>query len=987
MWSGLSGPFWMEDPTPLKRRASRAFSMEAASRERAAKLRASRDPRAAIALFNKAKSVEKAVAELVKAGFLADASVASISGFLIRNDGKLDQTKIGDYLGGSEELNRGVCNALLETLDFEGMPLDSALRQMISLIKLPGEAQKIDRIIEQFAINYYEANPTIIDHVDTVQIIAFSLVMLNVDAHNDNIRKDRKMTLDQYTRNLRGICKDGSSPDAAMLGGFYGRVSRYEWQVEERRHMQHIHEGWLYKSSRKMVGAAPRRFFSVLSTRALYFYRDESDAEPVAYIRLERLLCRHLISRNPKSFELRAVPVDGKSETRMIKLRDTGDGMRAEMSKHSSFTFSCESERDARLWTAAVRDYILDDDDADADAELPPRHPPPPVACAAEDDEAKDKPQRLGLQGLQMLERKYQGVQQRTKAAPPCLSSRAQSNIFGGGACGAASPTSPARCASEPSFPKALESVPESEHRSRRVSEWDSPADSPGGRTPRGGAARTSVSFCTPSSASSAGEESRGDERATWPELPVDSPPAGAPDAQPSPAPRKLPAASPATPPAGLAAPPEVAAAQASAHAAMQARAAAERELGDLLARVGVARGDVARLEAERQRGAAQLRCVEAEVHATRGQVAASNVQQMQQHRDALMNYRQLHREALLAAEASEIAHKARAQAEAEASQLREYHSQMHTEVQHLEVSLRSLQEQVSANREQVMGLEAKAREAQRQLEDATEQLGRVTAAIDSETRRLQQLTGRGGVAEAKQQSFTLHASQEFNRRIQTASKQLQSPESTGARIVETTVGRSLSPSEPTAATSPANSYLPLILVAERVAARTNLLHRSSPPPATLAALAPAWALLQRGAIFLKLGPAGAHHEAADDATLSWRSPNTAADDTPAAQAIPLRELRLWAGAAEWTAALPDAVPSGLVAECGLSLRCVRAPLAFVALAKDTDTRDRWLHALRGVAAAVARDGGADAAAATEKQARVGERVARARVVNAGLRS
>ena len=33
-----------------------------------------------------------------------------------------------------------------------------------------------------------------IDHVDTAQILAFSLVMLNTDAHNDAIRKDRKMT-------------------------------------------------------------------------------------------------------------------------------------------------------------------------------------------------------------------------------------------------------------------------------------------------------------------------------------------------------------------------------------------------------------------------------------------------------------------------------------------------------------------------------------------------------------------------------------------------------------------------------------------------------------------------------------------------------------------------------------------------------------------------------------------------------------------------
>ena len=45
------------------------------------------------------------------------------------------------------------------------------------------------------------------------QILAFSLVMLNVDAHNDAIKKERKMTLQQYTRN-----GDSLSPDPAVSG-------------------------------------------------------------------------------------------------------------------------------------------------------------------------------------------------------------------------------------------------------------------------------------------------------------------------------------------------------------------------------------------------------------------------------------------------------------------------------------------------------------------------------------------------------------------------------------------------------------------------------------------------------------------------------------------------------------------------------------------------------------------------------------------------
>ena len=158
----------------------------------------------------------------------------------------------------------------MEALSFRGLPLDSALRRMISFVKLPGEAQKIDRIIEAFAKFFYETNSEEWDHPDTCYMIAFSLTMLNTDAHNDNIRKDRKMTLDQYCRNLRGSMKDGTDPPRSLLAGFYERVTRYEWQVEERLHMQHVHKGWLTKPSAKMGRAdGSRRKFCILSSLSL----------------------------------------------------------------------------------------------------------------------------------------------------------------------------------------------------------------------------------------------------------------------------------------------------------------------------------------------------------------------------------------------------------------------------------------------------------------------------------------------------------------------------------------------------------------------------------------------------------------------------------------------------------------------------------------------------------------------------------------------
>ena len=40
-----------------------------------------------------------------------------------------------------------------------------------------------------------------------VFLLTFSVILLNSDAHNTNIRKENKMTLDEFLRNNRGIDK------------------------------------------------------------------------------------------------------------------------------------------------------------------------------------------------------------------------------------------------------------------------------------------------------------------------------------------------------------------------------------------------------------------------------------------------------------------------------------------------------------------------------------------------------------------------------------------------------------------------------------------------------------------------------------------------------------------------------------------------------------------------------------------------------------
>jgi guanine nucleotide-exchange factor len=61
---------------------------------------------------------------------------------------------IGEYLGQHEEFPLAVMHAYVESMKFAGLKFDMAIREFLKGFRLPGEAQKIDRIMEKFAERY-----------------------------------------------------------------------------------------------------------------------------------------------------------------------------------------------------------------------------------------------------------------------------------------------------------------------------------------------------------------------------------------------------------------------------------------------------------------------------------------------------------------------------------------------------------------------------------------------------------------------------------------------------------------------------------------------------------------------------------------------------------------------------------------------------------------------------------------------------------------
>lgn len=124
----------------------------------------------------------------------------------------------GDYLGEKNDFNEQVLKAFVELHDFTNLILVQALRWVFSVFlyaariglklifpvqlcfplcrqflwsfRLPGEAQKIDRMMECFAQRYCQLNPDIFTNTDTCYVLSFAIIMLNTSLHNPSVCLD-----------------------------------------------------------------------------------------------------------------------------------------------------------------------------------------------------------------------------------------------------------------------------------------------------------------------------------------------------------------------------------------------------------------------------------------------------------------------------------------------------------------------------------------------------------------------------------------------------------------------------------------------------------------------------------------------------------------------------------------------------------------------------------------------------------------------------
>ncbi|XP_053291725.1 Golgi-specific brefeldin A-resistance guanine nucleotide exchange factor 1 isoform X4 [Pleuronectes platessa] len=144
----------------------------------------------------------------------------------LRENPRLDKKMIGEYI--SDRKNMDLLDSFVNTFTFQGLRIDEALRLYLEAFRLPGEAPVIHRLMETFTDNWHKVNGSPFMTNDAGFALAYAVIMLNTDQHNNNVRKQNiPMTVEQFKKNLKGVNGDKDF-DQDMLEDIYNAIKNEE---------------------------------------------------------------------------------------------------------------------------------------------------------------------------------------------------------------------------------------------------------------------------------------------------------------------------------------------------------------------------------------------------------------------------------------------------------------------------------------------------------------------------------------------------------------------------------------------------------------------------------------------------------------------------------------------------------------------------------------------------------------------------------------
>ena len=276
--------------------------------------------------------------EFLIANNLLKNTTEDVAKFLYKGE-SLNKTAIGNYLGEKIDFNLKVLDDFIELHDFQNLILVQALRQFLWSFRLPGEAQKIDRMMEKFAAHYCQQNPTVFSNTDTCFVLSFSIIMLNTSLHNPNVKD--KMTAEKFIVMNRGI-NNGGDLSRSLIISLFESIRQEPFKIPEDDGND-LMQGGLYKSWK-------RRWF-ILNDKCLYYFEYTTDKEPRGIIPLENVDIREISDRGGRQFCFELYSAIGE----VIKACKTDTEGRVIEGRHSVYRMAAATVEEKDAWVEGIR--------------------------------------------------------------------------------------------------------------------------------------------------------------------------------------------------------------------------------------------------------------------------------------------------------------------------------------------------------------------------------------------------------------------------------------------------------------------------------------------------------------------------------------------------------------------------------------------------------------------------------------------------------
>lgn len=136
----------------------------------------------------------------------------------LKEDKRVSPFMIGEIFGGDDDFNLKVLETYLESLNLKDLSVLESLKYYLSLFELPGESQKVERILEAFAKQYTKDNPDLYTQ-DATHLTSFLLMMLHTNIHNPQVID--KMNLQSFLNIGKNIDNGGKPIPVEVLTKYY----------------------------------------------------------------------------------------------------------------------------------------------------------------------------------------------------------------------------------------------------------------------------------------------------------------------------------------------------------------------------------------------------------------------------------------------------------------------------------------------------------------------------------------------------------------------------------------------------------------------------------------------------------------------------------------------------------------------------------------------------------------------------------------------